>query len=65
MFQVLDTFWYYPAFSGRTNIGIVKVRDGYETKFFIGAVSGIDEKKDIEDILVRGSRFYPEELGGN
>lgn len=65
MSYVLDTFWFYPPYSNKRNIGIVKVRDGYEIKSYIGLADGFDEQEDIKMILERGCRFYPEVFGGN
>lgn len=54
MIKVLDAWWY------NGNIGIIKVFNGYEVKYYIGIVYGQDEKEDIDKILRCGSRFYPE-----
>lgn len=54
MIKVLDAWWY------NGNIGIVKVFNGYEVKYYIGIGYGQDEKEDIDKILRCGSRFYPE-----
>ena len=53
-FKVLNVWWY------NGTIGIVKVYTGFEVKYYIGTGYGQDEKEDIEKILKRGSRFYPE-----
>ena len=53
MIKVLGTWWY-------GTIGIVKVFNGYEVKYYIGTGYGQDEKEDIDKILKHGSRFYPE-----
>lgn len=53
MIKVLDAWWY-------GTIGIVKVFNGFEVKYYIGTGNGQDEKEDIEKIVKFGSRFYPE-----
>ena len=53
MIKVLDAWWY-------GTIGIVKVFNGFEVKYYIGTGYGQDEKEDIDKILKYGSRFYPE-----
>ena len=53
MIKVLGAWWY-------GIIGIVKVFNGFEIKYYIGIGYGQDEKEDIEKILKFGSRFYPE-----
>lgn len=54
MIKVLDAWWY------NGTIGIIKVFNGYEVKYYIGTGYGQDEKEDIDKILRFGSRFYPE-----
>ena len=53
MIKVLGAWWY-------GTIGIVKVFNGFEIKYYIGTGYGQDEKEDIEKIVKYGSRFYPE-----
>lgn len=54
MIKVLGAWWY------NGTIGIVKVFNGFEVKYYIGTGYGQDEKEDIDKILKHGSRFYPE-----
>ena len=52
--EILDCMW----FCGRTNVGIVKVNDEFEgVKYYIAAVSGLDEDSDIKFIADWGSTF--------
>lgn len=53
MIKVLGVWWY-------GTIGIVKVFNGFEVKYYIGTGYGQNEKVDINKILKYGSRFYPE-----
>lgn len=57
--EILDVKW----FCGRTNVGIVKVNDEYDgIKYYIAAVSGLNEDTDIKFIAEWGSTF-PKEAG--
>lgn len=57
--KVLNAVW-YATFTGNVDlIGIVKVDDGFEIKYYIGTGNGKDEYKDIKRIIEYGDRFYP------
>lgn len=57
--QVLDVIW----FSGTSTVGLVQVMDEYDgIKYYIGAVSGMDEKVDTEYVAAWGARF-PKNVG--
>lgn len=57
--KVLDVRW----FCGRTNVGIVRASDEYDgIKYYIAAVSGLDELYDAQFIADWGSTF-PKEAG--
>jgi hypothetical protein len=52
--EILDCMW----FSGRTSVGIVKVKDEYEgVKYYIGSAMGIKEKDDMQHIADWGATF--------
>lgn len=54
-----DVMW----FCGRTNVGIVMVNDEYDgVKYYISAVSGVDEEYDKQFIADWGSTF-PKDAG--
>jgi hypothetical protein len=56
---MLGVMW----FSGRTSVGVVRVIDEYEgIKYYIAAVSGLDEQVDTQFIMDWGSTF-PKDAG--
>lgn len=58
--KVLNATWYSPLTKMGIVIGIVKVDDYGEIKYYIGLGEGEVEKRDIGMVLDNGSRFYPE-----
>lgn len=60
MLRVVNAIWYSPFTASLDYVGIVEVEDHGETKFYIGTGDGLDEEKDIQQILKFGCRFYPE-----
>jgi hypothetical protein len=58
-FEILGTVWFC---AGHGNVGVVRVNNGFEIKYYIGQCFGIDEKQDITHIADLGSRF-PSEAG--
>lgn len=58
--KIVDTRW----FCGSTNVGIVQVRDKYDTtfKYYIAGVRGWNEQSDAEFIADYGSTF-PKDAG--
>jgi len=53
---VLDSIWFHEMGSFKP-IGIVKVDNGFEIKYYIGTCSGEDEEADSIKIMERGGRF--------
>lgn len=58
MRKVLSATWYTPFTKNGIIIGIVKVEDNGEIKYYIGLGEGQDEKWDIDMVLKNGARFY-------
>lgn len=58
--KVLNATWYTPFTKYGIIIGIVKVDDYGEIKYYIGLGEGEVEEWDIAMVLDNGSRFYPE-----
>ena len=59
MAKILDVMW----FCGRSNVGIVRVKDEYEgIKYYIGSPRGEDEDTDKMWIASWGSTF-PRDAG--
>lgn len=58
--KVLSATWYTPFTLSGAIIGIVKLEDYGEIKYYIGLGEGQDEKWDIDLVLKNGARFYPE-----
>ena len=52
---IVDTHWF-------GTIGIVKIHNGFETKWYIGQGFGIDERIDAEHIAKHGQPFYPQAM---
>ena len=61
--NVLGAVWYSLWSETEKIIGIVKVEDFGEVKYYIGFGKGDDEDQDIQMVLYNGSRFYPEIFG--
>lgn len=57
--KVAEAVWFTP---GGTTLGIVRVVTPHETKYYIGAGKGIDEKFDAMYIAMHGAPF-PKEAG--
>lgn len=55
--NVLDSTWY-------GEIGIVKVDNGFETKWYIGKGFGADQHIDEQFIATHGMPVYPQMLEG-
>jgi len=53
--KILDVQWF-------SDIGIVTIDNGYEIKTYIKKVPGLDEKRDIENIIAWGQKVYPSQL---
>ena len=62
MRKVLGATWYTQFALSGAIIGIVKVEDYGEIKYYIGLGKGQDEKWDTDMVLRNGARFYPEVL---
>lgn len=62
--KVLSAVWYNLWSKAGKIIGIVKVEDFGEVKYYIGLGKGDDEDQDIKLVLSNGSRFYPEIFRG-
>lgn len=60
MRKVLSATWYNQFALSGAIIGIVKVEDYGEIKYYIGLGEGQDEKWDIDLVLRNGARFYTE-----
>ena len=60
MRKVLNATWYSPLSRAGIIIGIVKIDDYGEIKYYIGLGEGKVEEWDIDLILESGARFYPE-----
>lgn len=58
--KVLGAVWYSLWSETEKIIGIVKVDDFGEVKYYIGFGKGKDEDQDIYMVLYNGSRFYPD-----
>lgn len=56
--EILNVMW----FCGRTNVGIVRVKDFDEIKYYISAVDGFMEDKDKQFIADWGCSF-PNDAG--
>lgn len=59
MSKILDVYWFC---AGHGNVGIVRVDDGFEIKYYVGQCSGIDAEKDAQWIADWGSSF-PKDVG--
>ena len=59
MRKVLRAIWYNTLSKTGFIIGIVKVEDHGEIKYYIGLGEGQDEKTDIDMFLEKGTRFFP------
>lgn len=46
-------------FNGRSCVGIVRVNNGYEVKYYIGVAKGYDEDEDVQFITAFGTTFPP------
>lgn len=57
--KVLGAVWYSLWSETEKIIGIVKVDDFGDVKYYIGFGKGYDEDQDIYMVLYNGSRFYP------
>ncbi|MBA7550394.1 hypothetical protein ES705_42908 [subsurface metagenome] len=55
--KVLESIWFTNNQGGATGIIIVEEDGTGARKAYIGVGNGIDEKRDIEDILAWGSEF--------
>jgi len=53
---VLDSIWFHEMGSFKP-IGIVKVDNGFEIKYYIGTCNGEDEEEDRNKIMEKGARF--------
>lgn len=58
--KVLGAVWYSLWSETEKIIGIVKVDDFGDVKYYIGFGKGYDEDQDIYMVLYNGSRFYPD-----
>lgn len=58
--KVLSAVWYNLWSETEKIIGIVKVDDFGDVKYYIGFGKGNDEDQDIQMVLYNGSRFYPD-----
>lgn len=58
--KILGATWYSPWTTNLDIIGIVKVNDYGEIKYYIGTGAGENEQEDIENIVEKGAKFYPE-----
>jgi len=52
---IVDAYWF-------GTIGIVKIHNGFETKWYIGEGRGIDEENDRQQIAKYGIPFYPQSM---
>lgn len=57
--KVLGANWYNTLSKTGFIIGIVKVEDYGEIKYYIGLGEGQDEETDINMVLEKGTRFFP------
>lgn len=55
----LSTIWYNTLSKTGFIIGIVKIEDCGEIKYYIGLGEGKDEDADIDMVLEKGTRFFP------
>lgn len=53
--KIIDSYWF-------GLIGIVRIHNGFETKWYIGSGVGRDEQADAEHIATYGVPFHPELL---
>jgi hypothetical protein len=53
--NVLESVWY-------GEIGIVKIDNGFEIKWYIGRGQGINQERDEQWIAAYGMPFYPQML---
>lgn len=60
MLEVINATWYTPWTGNLEVIGIVKITNGFEEKYYIGTAKGDNEQEDIKQIIKFGARFYPE-----
>lgn len=62
--KVLGAVWYSLWSETEKVIGIVKVDDFGDVKYYIDFGKGNDEDQDIYMVLYNGSRFYPDIFEG-
>jgi len=53
--KIIDSFWF-------GLVGIVKIHNGFETKWYIGQGIGTDQKADELHIAQYGKPFRPKEM---
>jgi hypothetical protein len=54
-YNVIDSFWF-------GTIGIVKIDNGFEEKWYIGEASGLNKEDDEQYIATFGKPFYPKTM---
>jgi len=59
--EIISSYWFSEMGSFRT-IGIVKVNNGQENKYYIGTGDGHDKTEDEQRIMMYGAKF-PKEVG--
>lgn len=58
--KIIKTVWYSLFTYNPHTVGVVKVEDDGEIKYYLGTGLGIESKKDAKQIVENGYRFYPE-----
>ena len=53
--KIIDSYWF-------GLIGIVKIHNGFETKWYIGTGLGLNEAEDAEHIATLGQPFHPDSM---
>jgi hypothetical protein len=59
--NIIESVW-FTLKTGPGIIGIVKIDDGYNVKWYMGTASGLDEKQDEQQIAKFGTPVYPSML---
>ena len=57
--KILDAIWFHEMGSFKP-IGIVKIDNGFEIKYYIGTCNGENEETDRINIMERGAKFPAE-----